>query len=131
MIQQRKKDYLQRLIEEFFKKLQQAINENRLLSDLEQKAMLDECFDFYSTNFNASREDRATSLMEKINEIELLEQYAKLLMLEFDITEKKDKSRLREAFDIVDYIQKTDTTYSWERTVLREDLLHRLDETLM
>ncbi len=66
--------------------------------------------------------------MEKINDNDLLEQYAKLLMIEYDITNKKDRGNLVKALDIIEYIQNADTTYSWERTVLREDLLHRLDE---
>ncbi|MFV0329307.1 MAG: hypothetical protein ACK5KL_05680 [Dysgonomonas sp.] len=128
MLQQRKKDYLQRLIEEFFKRLQQVIDENKLLTDAERKSVLDECFEFFHTNFEVTQNNEVHLLMEKINDNDLLEQYAKLLMIEYDITNQKDRGNLVKALDIIEYIQNTDTTYSWERTVLREDLLHRLDE---
>lgn len=128
MLQQRKKDYLQRLIEEFFKKLQQVVDEDKHLTDTERKSVLDECFEFFHTNFEVTQNNEVHLLMEKINDNDLLEQYAKLLMIEYDITDKKDRGNLLKALDMIEYIQNTDTTYSWERTVLKEDLLHRLDE---
>lgn len=128
MLQQRKKDYLQRLIEEFFKKLEQAVNEGEHISDSDKKALLTECFDFFSVNLGVSKENKAIEMIEKITEMDLLEQYAKLLMTEYDISENKDRENLLKALHIVEYIQNIDKTYSWERTVLREDILHRLDE---
>lgn len=128
MLQQRKKDYLQRLIEEFFKKLEQAVNEGEHMSNSEKEALLAECFDFFTVNLGVSKEDKAIEIIEKITEIDLLEQYAKLLTTEYDIFENKNRGNLQKALHIIEYIQNIDKTYSWERTVLREDILHRLDE---
>jgi cellulose biosynthesis protein BcsQ len=128
MIQQRKKDYLQRLIEEFFRKLEQAVNQEIILPEAEKEKLLNECFDFFSENFEVVKTDNAPRLIERIPDNALLEQYAKLLMTEYDISGSDDKNSLTEALSIVEYLQNTDTTYSWDRTVLREDILRRLDQ---
>jgi len=130
MLQQRKKDYLQRLIEEFFKKLNQAINGEVYLTNEEKELLLGECFDFFSENLKVSTTDETFVIIEKVSDIELLEQFAKMLMSVYDISEKKDKDILLKAFDITEYLQETDNTYSWSRVVLREDLLHRLDKDI-
>lgn len=126
MINHRKKDYLIRLLEELFKKLQQQINSKNKLSDSETVAILDEGYTFFHENFNATKEDSEENLIEKIKDIELLEQYAKLLLTEYDTTNKHEALLLK-ALAIVEYLENTDNTYSWERTVLKEDILHRLD----
>jgi len=128
MIQQRKKDFLQRLIEEFFKKLQQIADQEVVLPKSEIEKLLNECFDFFSENFEVTKEDNVARLAERITDSDLLEQYAKLLMTEYDISGNDDKSGLVKALSIVEYLQNTDITYSWDRTVLQEDILHRLDE---
>lgn len=128
MIQQRKKDYLQRLIEEFFKKLQLMINKEIIMNDPEKQALLDECFGFFSENLQVSAKNSVSEIIAKIPDSDLLEQYARLLMVQYDFSAKDDRSGLSKAFSIVEYLQNTDTTYSWDRTVLREDILHRLDE---
>jgi hypothetical protein len=128
MLQQRKKDYLQRLIEEFFKKLQEAVNGDTQLSDTERESLLQECFAFFSDNFDVSGSENISALAEKVSDSELLEQYAKALMLRYDISGRKDRGDLSKALDIIEYIQDSDKTYSWDRVVLREDLLHRMDK---
>ncbi|NDV94163.1 hypothetical protein D0T84_04425 [Dysgonomonas sp. 521] len=128
MLQQRKKDYLQRLIDEFFKKLQQVVSGDAQLGDAERQSLLQECFVFFSENFDVSGSENLPMLVEKISDGELLEQYAKALMLRYDISEQKDRGDLYRALEIVEYIQDADKTYSWDRVVLREDLLHRLGE---
>lgn len=132
MLQQRKKDYLQRLIEEFFKKLEVFINgsNDNNLSETEKKSILADCFQFFSENFAVNKTDDVSQLAEKIDDINLLEQYAKILTIEYDITENKDRSELEKALAITQYLEKTDSTYSWDRTVLREDILRRLDESI-
>lgn len=127
MLQQRKKDFLQRLIEEFFKKLNQVVNGETHLTTDETESLLKECFGFFSENLGVSKADEIPVIIEKINDIELLEQYAKMLMAAYDISVEKDKGILLKALDIIDYLQNTDSTYSWSRIVLREDLLYRLN----
>lgn len=128
MIQQRKKDYLQRIIEEFFAKLQEFENKGQKLSPLERKTILDDCYKFFADNFGVKQIDTTEQLAQKIDSVELFEQYAKLLLSEYEIAENKDKSILFKALSIVEQLQDTDKTYSWERTVLREDILRLLDE---
>ena len=128
MLQQRKKDYLQRLIEEFFKKLDQMVNREVVLDDTEKKVLLDECFDFFSENLQTEKNDNTEILIEKISDYDLLQQYAKLLMTEYDLSENKDREGLLKSLSILEYLESTDKTFSWERTVLKEDILHRLDD---
>lgn len=128
MLQQRKKDYLQRLIEEFFKKLEELINGKRILKDEEKKSILNDCFRFFFDNFGTLKDDRAEKIIEKIEDSALLEQYARLLTMKYEITGLKDKEELNIALSIIDYLQKTESAYSWDRTILREDILRLLDE---
>lgn len=130
MLQQRKKDYLQRLIEEFFKKLDQMVNRDVVLDSSEKEELMNECFGFFSENLQAERSDELDDLVEKISDNVLLEQYAKLLMTEYDLSENKGKEGLRKSLSIIEYLERTDKTFSWERTVLKEDILHRLDNGL-
>ncbi len=127
MLQQRKKDYLQRLIEEFFKKLQHLLDGEQDWSDVEKRLLLDDCFDFFFTNLGVTKYEKVDVLFEKIADADLLEQYAKLLMIEYDII-KLHKDGLKRSLAIVEYLHETDSTYSWDRVVLKEDILHRLDE---
>ncbi|WP_165040406.1 hypothetical protein [Dysgonomonas sp. ZJ709] len=129
MIQQRKKDYLQRIIEEFFAKLQEMDNNTERLSLPERRIILEGCYKFFADNFEVTKIDTAEELAEKIDSVELFEQYAKLLLNEYEITDNKDKALLLKALSIVETLENTDTTYSWERTVLREDVLRLLEET--
>ena len=128
MLQQRKKDYLQRLIEEFFKKLDQMVNKEVILDSSKKEALMNECFNFFSESFQAEKNDRLEVLVEKISDNNLLEQYARLLMTEYDLLENKDRRSLLKSFSIIEYLENTDKTFSWERTVLREDILHKLDD---
>ena len=127
MLQQRRKDFLMRLLEEFMKKLQQLTDNREKLSDSEQKDILNECFTFFSTNFRTSITDDSDILIEKINDRDLLEQYPKLLMMQYDLSEERNKADLQKALALIEYLQNTDVSYSWDRVVLREDILHRLD----
>lgn len=128
MIQQRKKDFLQKLIEEFFSKFQELIRSSSNLTDSEKREFLDDGFRFFSVNFEVKQSDTVEVLIQRINDAELLQQYAKLLMLEHETAGSKDVDSLYKALDIVEYLETTDKTYSWERTVLREDLLRLLNE---
>ena len=116
-----------RLLEEFMKKLQQLTDNREKLSDSEQKDILNECFTFFSTNFRTSITDDSDILIEKINDRDLLEQYPKLLMMQYDLSEEGNKADLQKALVLIEYLQNTDVSYSWDRVVLREDILHRLD----
>lgn len=130
MIQQRKKDYLQRLIEEFFSKFHKLVNAEQYDSIEEKKKTLDSAFDFFTKNLDTKQNDDAKILIEKIGDIELLEQYAKLLFMKFETVDIKEISQLYTALDIVKYLEAADRTYSWDRTMLREDLLRILDENV-
>lgn len=129
MIQQRKKDYLQRLIEEFFAKLQQLDNEKQKLTIDEQKAILGECFRFFEEEFLLKKSDSLTYIIEHVDRIELLEQYARMLMTEYELNDIKNSGSLLKALDIVEYLEKTDNVYSWDRTILKEDILRYLNDT--
>jgi len=128
MIQQRKKDFLQRLIEEFFSKFNELVNGTPFENQDERKELLNKALIFFSENFNVKQTDGLESLTEKIGDIDLLQQYAKLLLIKHDIIDIKDVNQLHTALGIIEYLEAADKTYSWERTTLREDLLRILDE---
>lgn len=74
MLQQRKKDYLQKLIEDFFSKLHE-LRDSKSKNDLaEQKQILIDCFYFFSENFEIQQSDDANILVQKITDADLLEQ---------------------------------------------------------
>lgn len=128
MLQQRKKDYLLRLIDEFFKRLQLLMDKNMNADNTEKLSIMNDCHTFFSDTFGVSKTDESPILIEKINDSDLLEQYAKLLFGEYEIT-KEHNDRLTTALEIIEYLQNTDNTYSWERTILHEDILRKLDES--
>lgn len=129
MIQQRKKDYLQRLIEEFFAKFHKLMNEGQPGNSDEKREVLNAALDFFSENLDTKQIDDAKTLIEKIGDIDLLEQYAKLLLLKYESVDIKEIEQLHTALDIVRYLEAADKTFSWDRTALREDLLRLLDES--
>ncbi len=127
MIQQRKKDYLQRLIEEFFAKLYELANEKSDSNSIEKKRIVSECFFLFNNDFNISQEDSAENIVIKIGDNDLIEQYAKLLQTKYEISDIKEIYQLHIALDLIEYLEATDTTYSWNRTILKEDILRLLD----
>lgn len=128
MIQERKKDYLQRLIEEFFAKFGKMLESGQKLDDTERKLLLNDGFRFFFDKFGILREDDLRILIDKINSNDLLEQYAKLLKLKYEYTDFKSKEELLLALSVIEYVQKIECSYSWERTILREDVLRLIDE---
>ena len=128
MIQQRKKDYLIKLIEEFFAKLQQLKQAQEGENPTEEKEIINDCMAFFQSNFNTTQSDTASELTDKIKDPGLLEQYAKLLLNKYNISDIKYIYQLHVALDIVTYIEASDNTYSWDRNILREDLLRLLDQ---
>lgn len=127
MIQERKKDYLQRLIENFFKKFADLLNSEGKLEPETRKKLLNDGFRFFFDNFDILSDDNEVDLAKKVGDYDLLEQYARLLMLKHEMTDFKNQKDLKLALSIVEYIQKVDSTYSWDRTILREDLLRLID----
>ncbi|MDR2954434.1 MAG: hypothetical protein LBV43_05075 [Prevotella sp.] len=127
MLHHRKKDYLMRLLEEMFKKLFQMLNQEEGINNGEKAEALNDAHKFFAENFEVSRSDAADILIEKINDIELLEQYPRLLFTEYQLT-SQSRENLMKALSILEYLQDADKTYSWERTVLKEDILKILDE---
>ncbi|WP_353121259.1 hypothetical protein [Dysgonomonas capnocytophagoides] len=128
MIQQRKKDYLIKLIEEFFAKLQQLKQAQEGENPTEEKEIINDCMAFFQSNFNTTQSDTASELTDKIKDPDLLEQYAKLLLNKYNISDIKYIYQLHVALDIVTYIEASDNTYSWDRNILREDLQRLLDQ---
>lgn len=127
--QQRKKDYLQRLIEDFFAKFQQLLNEGKAPSHAETEALLVEGFEFFSTNFEINKNSSISEILSRLADFDLSEQYAKLLVIEYELMEEDGKKEsLQKALEIIEYLQNTDTTFSWERTILREDILRLLEQ---
>lgn len=123
MIQLRKKDYLQKIIEDLFIQLNQLkTNSGNNNKDI----ALENCFAFFHENFNVMQDDNFHELIKKVTDIDFLEQYAKLLYTKFEAVDLKDTSDLQLAVDIILYIECIDKTFSWERTILREDLLRLL-----
>lgn len=130
MIQQRKKDYLQRLIEEFFSKYHELINGASPANPEEKKELLDSALKYFTTDLGVRQTDSAQSLIEKIGDIDLLQHYAKLLLIKYETVDIKEPAQLQTALEIVSYIEAADKTFSWDRTALREDLLRLLDESV-
>lgn len=128
MIQQRKKDYLIKLIEEFFAKLQQLKQAQEGENPTEEKEIINDCMAFFQSNFNTTQSDTASELTDKIKDTDLLEQYAKLLLNKYNLSDIKYIYQLHVALDIVTCIEASDNTYSWDRNILREDLLRLLDQ---
>lgn len=126
MIQQRKKDFLQRIIEEFFYKLQQLISKGENKAEIQ--LILKDCFLFYTQNFNIKRIDTANTLIEKIKEPELIEGYVRFLITEYENIDIKYRENLLTALTLIEYLQQSDKDYSWERVVMREDILRMLEE---
>lgn len=129
MIQQRKKDYLQRLIEDFFVNLQELIDANKdpKSVSIEKRQLLNECLALFNNDFNISQNDSTETIIIKIRDNYLIEQYAKLLQTKYEITDIKEIYQLHIALDLIEYLEATDTTYSWNRTILKEDILRLLD----
>lgn len=128
MLQHRKKDFLIRLIEEMFKKMMQIKDDNRT-DNPEKLSLINDCYTFFTENLGITENDDSEAIIRKIEDFELLEQYAKLLLTDYEI-KSKDRNKLTTALEIIDYLQATDKTYSWDRTVMREDILRHLDENL-
>jgi len=128
MIQQRKKDFLQRILEEFFAKFQELLNDRTPLDLNEKKDLLNNAFNFFFETFEVKQSDSIESVIEKIGDADLLQQYARLLYIKYEIVDIKEPDQLQMALGIVKYLEDADRTYSWDRTVLREDVLRLLDE---
>ncbi|MEN9918105.1 MAG: hypothetical protein RL662_541 [Bacteroidota bacterium] len=128
MIQQRRKDYLQRLVEDFFTRFDELIRSNTDVSRKEKLCLLNDALLFFRDNFETSTSDTADILANKIGDMNLLEQYARLLLTQHQVVDIKQPEQLYIAFDLVKYIDAIDTTYSWERVVLREDILRLLNK---
>lgn len=128
MIQHRRKDYLIRLIEELFKKLFQLLDRDTHATVEEKLSVIGEIHTFFHETFNISSSDDSETIINKINDTELLEHYIKILVLEYQISSNKTEDTLYTALEITEYLQNTDSTYSWERNVMREDILRLLDK---
>lgn len=121
--QQRKKDYLQRLIEEFFAKIHSLINGDKRIPRGEMELIIKDCFKFFDNNFEVTQTDSWKDVCEKVPDFELLEQYTNMLKLEYELLEEDgDKLSLEKAQDIIDYVIAADTSYSWQRMVLQQDI---------
>lgn len=128
MIQHKKKDYLIRLIEELFKKLFQLLDRDTNVPAEEKLSVIKEIHTFFHETFNIDSSDNTEILINKISDIELLDHYAKTFIMEYEISTAKTENTLLTALEIIEYLQNADSTYSWERTIMREDILRLLNE---
>ena len=131
MLQQRKKDYLIRLLEELMKSIHKLVDKRENLSVEEKEEALENAFSFFVDNFDISIDDNAETICDKVPDTDLLHQYANLLLIESDIKNSQDKRKLHKALQILEYLESTDNTYVWDRVVLKEDILNRLDENIL
>lgn len=127
MLQQRKKDYLIRMLEELMKSIHKLIDKREKMTVAEKEEALKNAFSFFADNFEVSSDDNVEAICEKVADADLLHQYANLLMIESDIKNNTDTDKLHKALQILEYLEATDNTYVWDRVVLKEDILHRLD----
>lgn len=128
MISHRKKDYFQRILEEFFRRLHDLINKSPDDNGEDKRNLINDAFGFFSENFDVHKSDSMDDVMKKIGYNELIEQYARLLYTEYTIVDIKYKENLLSALYLVEYLQRTDLSFSWERTILREDILRLIDQ---
>lgn len=124
---QHKKDYLLRLIDEIFAKLRKVLDRNVKLSTEEKQSLLNDCFDFYQENYEIGRKDTAENIVSKIDRFDLLEHYAQILLAEYELTKSGSKDNLTKALSLVEYLEKSDKSYSWDRVALREDILRLIE----
>lgn len=127
MIQLRKDDYIQRIIQEFFAKLHR-LTDKLEVSDSDKRAVLNECFDLYREYYHVDRSDSVIEIMNTLSHYELIEQYAWLLVREYEMVDIKYRENLTKSLSLIEYLDRADLTYSWSRSVLREDILRLLDE---
>ena len=127
MLQQQVKYYLLRLIQEFFKKLQLLMEKGSKVNEAEKLSIINDCHAFFSNSFAVSDTDNTEIIIEKVKDKDLLDLYVKLLLTEFEVT-SRNKEKLSIVLELIEYLQNTDATFSWERTILREDILRILDE---
>lgn len=124
MINYRKKDYFQRILEEFFEKLRILINKREAHADnKELRNSINDCYKFFADYFEVTKSDSPNEIIRKVEYEELIEQYARLLFTEYTTLDIKHESNLSDALYLVEYLQKTDSAFSWDRTILREDIL--------
>jgi len=128
MLHHRRKDYFQRIIEEFFAKLVQKIMKNPGMTLSEKRELLNEGFDFYLSHFGVERSDNSIQIINKVEDIDLIEYYARLLKIEYETIDIKYRDNLLKSLSLMDYLQRSDASYSWERTILREDILRLLED---
>lgn len=129
MLQHKKKDYLIRLIEELFKKLFQLLDKDTNVSSEEKHSAIKEIHQFFKETFNVDTYDNTEVIIEKISDADLLEHYVKTIIIEHQISTAQEDDTLHTALEILEYLQNTDSTYSWERTIMREDILRILDKS--
>jgi hypothetical protein len=126
--QQKKKDYLQRLIEEFFARFYDLLNSRRDYTETEKADLLREAFKYFADNFEICPADSISDLTDKIDEYALVEQYARLLKMEYEILAADgDREQLKKALRLVQFAIKGDSTYCWERNLLEQELIRMLE----
>lgn len=123
----RKKDYLLALIEQLFKYMNVLVNKWKD-DPLQAKDALEKGFVFYKENFNVVPSDAVQQILDKLPAMYFIDEYAKLLVYEYNLAERKDEKNLTKALSLVNYLQQVDKTYSWDRAVLEQDILRLLEK---
>lgn len=121
----RRKDYLLTMIEELGKLI------SKLFSKAEDVSMkrdsLEKGFSFYSDNFGITGGTDVDEILEKLPTFYFIEEYAKLLFYKYQLLDVKYEGDLHKALSLIIFLNKADNSYSWDRMLLREDILKELD----
>lgn len=123
---QRKKDLLMVMLEQFFQKLGELLNRVKENPE-EAKELISDSFDFYDKQFGVTKEDSFESILEKLPMREFVEGYAIILVKEYEL-KRENKENLNLSLHLITHLQDTDTTFSWERMTLHQDILRLINE---
>jgi len=124
-----KEDFLMKLILDFMEKFNRFISGKEDPDPFTVRENLNVCFNFYDEKFDIKTSASEKEILEKLPAIFFIEEYAVLLKHKYELDESKNINDLEKALYLVDYVSEKDKTYSWEREVLRQDILRLLDKT--
>ena len=122
----RKKDYLMNLLEQLIKHMSLLIDKQPE-DPLQTRKALENSFTFYKDNFDVQQSDSLKEILEKLPAIYFIDEYVKLLVLDYNLSGNPKEENLEKALELVKYLKDTDKTYSWDREVLEQDILRLLE----
>jgi len=122
----RKKDYLMNLLEQLLKHMSLLIDKQPK-DPLQTAQALENSFAFYKDNFGVQQSDSVKEILEKLPAIYFIDEYAKLLVFDYNLSGNPKKESLEKALELLNYLQYADKTYSWDREALKQDILRLLE----